>query len=105
MPQTNVLADWKANYPRDAAAQKPGGVTISTALIANAVPNKTQPFTATIQMVSLMEEKSVVEGNLDQPIVEAPEELDEEIDEPEEHDENGDPKPRRRSHHKVKHRR
>jgi hypothetical protein len=42
MPQTNVLPDWVATYPRDAAAQKPGGVTISTTLIANAVPNKPQ---------------------------------------------------------------
>lgn len=50
MPQTNVLPDWKATYVHDAPCQKPGGITVSTALIANAVPNKPTYTAGTIQM-------------------------------------------------------
>jgi len=42
MPQNTELPLWKAGYPITAPAQKPGGVTISTALWAHAVPNKPQ---------------------------------------------------------------
>jgi hypothetical protein len=48
MPQTTVLPEWKDTYPILAPAQKPGGVTVSTTLISNAVPNKPQPWTGTI---------------------------------------------------------
>jgi hypothetical protein len=54
MPQTNVLPDWKATYVRDAPAQKPGGVTVSTALGATAVPNKPTYAAGTIQMTQLL---------------------------------------------------
>lgn len=49
MPQTTYLPLYKASYPILAPAQKPGGVTVSAVLIANAVPNKPQPGTPTIQ--------------------------------------------------------
>lgn len=48
MPQTTVIPAWKAEVPILTPAQKPGGVTISTTLIANAVPNKPQPWTSTM---------------------------------------------------------
>jgi hypothetical protein len=53
MPQTNVIPDWKATYVHDAPVQKPGGVTVSTALIATAVPNKPTYVAGTIQMASV----------------------------------------------------
>ena len=49
MPQTTVLPAWKAGFPIENPAQKPGGVVVSTTLIANAVPNKPQPGSPTIQ--------------------------------------------------------
>ncbi len=39
MPQNNYLPLFRATYPLLAPAQKPGGVTVSTTLPANAVPN------------------------------------------------------------------
>jgi hypothetical protein len=52
MPQNNVLPDWRATYPNDAPAQKPGGVTVSTTATAPRVPNKFTYNAGTIQMVS-----------------------------------------------------
>jgi hypothetical protein len=54
MPQTTYLPAYKADYPILAKAQKPGGVVVSTTLIANAVPNKPTPFTSTIQATQLL---------------------------------------------------
>jgi hypothetical protein len=51
MPQNNVLPDWRATYPNDAPAQKPGGVTVATTATAPRVPNKFTYAAGTIQMV------------------------------------------------------
>jgi hypothetical protein len=100
MPQTNVLPDWKATYPADAKVQKPGGVTISTTLIATAVPNKPQ-WTGT-QMAVGSEEHTASLAQA--PVVEAEAQPEEEVvehepeTEEEDTDENGHPKPRRQPH-------
>jgi hypothetical protein len=49
MPQNNVLPDWRATYPNDAPAQKPGGVTVATTATAPRVPNKPSYSAGTIQ--------------------------------------------------------
>jgi hypothetical protein len=49
MPQNNVLPDWRATYPNDAPAQKPGGVTVATTATAPRVPNKPTYSAGTIQ--------------------------------------------------------
>jgi hypothetical protein len=49
MPQNNVLPDWRATYPNDAPAQKPGGVTVVTTATAPRVPNKPTYSAGTIQ--------------------------------------------------------
>jgi hypothetical protein len=54
MPQTTYLPVFKADYPLLCKVQKPGGVVVSSTLIANAVPNKFQPFTSTIQATQLL---------------------------------------------------
>lgn len=88
MPQTTVIPAWKAEVPILTPAQKPGGVTISTTLIANAVPNKPQPWTATTVAVA----EAKVEGEEVAP--EEEEVHEEEEGTEEENDENGHPKPR-----------
>jgi hypothetical protein len=87
MPQTNVLQDWKNTYPLDAAAQKPGGVTISTTLWTHAVPNKPQ-WTGTQMMTA--EEESHGEAAQEEEEV-----YDDSEEEETEEDENGHPRPRR----------
>jgi hypothetical protein len=49
MPQTTYLPIYTAEYPILAKAQKPGGVTVLSAVSAGDVPNKPTPFTSTIQ--------------------------------------------------------
>jgi hypothetical protein len=61
MPQTNYLPLYKAGYPLLAPVQKPGGVTVSTTLIATAVPNKPTYVAGTIQMVGMEVEKPAPE--------------------------------------------
>lgn len=99
MPQTTVLQEWKNNYPLLAPAQKPGGVTISTTLIANAVPNKPQPWTPSTITAPFVVESSEVAATEEEA---APEEVHEEEETEEENDENGHPKPtaRRGSQHR-----
>lgn len=109
MPQTTVLPQYKADYPILAKVQKPGGVTVSTTLIATAVPNKPTYTAGTIQMASLSAEEDTglkTEEEVGEEVSE--EEVIEENEEEEtiEHDENGHPKPRRsKPHRRVKSRR
>jgi hypothetical protein len=110
MPQTTVLPVYTAEYPILAKAQKPGGVTVLSAVGAGDVPNKPTMFTATIQVASLAvaeeAEASVAEEEVvDESVEETVEEVGEEAEE-EEKDDNGDPKPRRaKPHHRGKSRR
>ena len=71
MPQNNVLPDWRATYPNDAPAQKPGGVTVSTALGATAVPNKPTYTAGTIQIAETEDMEAPAE---EAPAEEAPSE-------------------------------
>lgn len=89
MPQTNVIPDWKLTYPNDAPAQKPGGVTVSTALGAHAVPNKPTFAAGTIQSFeAFMEEVAAWDAartaaSEDEPgaVEDEPVEEEEEVDE------------------------
>lgn len=98
MPQTTVIPAWKATYPIEAPAQKPGGVAVSTALGANAVPNKPTPWQGTETVITSAgvhgaqaeaseEEVHEEEGTEAEGEAEASEE--------EVRDENGHPQPRR----------
>jgi hypothetical protein len=51
MPQTTYLSLWTAEYPITAKVQKPGGVTVLSAVGAGDVPNKPTYTAGTIQMV------------------------------------------------------
>ncbi len=75
MPQTTVLPQYKADYPILAKVQKPGGVTVSTTLIATAVPNKPTYVAGTIQLAEFEPPKP--------PDVREPVEEVREIEEPE----------------------
>jgi hypothetical protein len=55
MPQTTYLPVYTADYPILAKAQKPGGVTVLSAVGAGDVPNKPTYVAGTIQMVSVEE--------------------------------------------------
>jgi hypothetical protein len=102
MPQTNVLPDWKLTYPNDAKAQKVPGVTISTTLGANAVPNKPTYAAGTIQIVSLdatLEEAAASEETpTEEAVVKTQEDAEEEnMEEIEDEDGDGDDGPSRRT--------
>jgi hypothetical protein len=56
MPQTTYLSVYTADYPILAKAQKPGGITVLSAVGAGDVPNKPTYTAGTIQMVSVEEE-------------------------------------------------
>jgi hypothetical protein len=66
MPQTTYLPVFTADYPILAKAQKPGGVTVLSAVSAGDVPNKPTYSAGTIQMTMLLaateEVVSEVEG-------------------------------------------
>lgn len=62
MPQTTYLPMYTASYPLLCKVQKPGGVTVSSVLIATAVPNKFQPFTSTIQMTQQLNPEELGEA-------------------------------------------
>lgn len=111
MPQNNVIPDWKATYPHDAPAQKPGGVTVSTALGANAVPNKPTPWQGTETIVTALGVESV-EATAEEEeegtsrfhaAVGDEDEVEEEgeSEEGDDTDENGHPKPRRKTSRTV----
>jgi hypothetical protein len=60
MPQTTYLPVYTADYPILAKAQKPGGVTVLSAVGAGDVPNKPTYAAGTIQMTqSLMSEETI----------------------------------------------
>jgi hypothetical protein len=67
MPQTTYLPIYTAEYPILAKAQKPGGVTVLSAVGAGDVPNKPTPFTATIQMAQESMSEAEAEGNPGNP--------------------------------------
>jgi hypothetical protein len=67
MPQTTYLPVYTAEYPILAKAQKPGGVTVLSAVGAGDVPNKTVPFTATIQMAQELMPAAEAEENSGNP--------------------------------------
>jgi hypothetical protein len=52
MPQTTMLPVFTADYPILAKAQKPGGVTVLSAVGPGDVPNKPTYAAGTIQMLS-----------------------------------------------------
>jgi hypothetical protein len=106
MPQNNVLPDWRATYPNDAPAQKPGGVTVATTATAPRVPNKPSYSAGTIQMVDFesgqmkfeapAEVTAEVEAPAEEAKIETQEDAEEEnMEEVEEEGEDGDGKPRR----------
>ena len=96
MPQTTEKPLYAAAYPILAKAQKPGGVTVLSAVTGGDVPNKPVPGTPTIQMAVLgeqLQQEKQSEG-VEEDVEEVePEEVDEEV---EEEDENGDPVKRTR---------
>ena len=96
MPQTTYLPAYKADYPITAKVQKPGGVTVSVALIATAVPNKPTYVAGTIQS---LEEYLVAVAEWDAQRAQeaaAGEPAEEEHEEVEEDDGNGGTVKRRR---------
>ena|SRR6516164_9251466 len=95
MPQNNVLPDWRATYPNDAPAQKPGGVTVATNAAAPRVPNKPTYAAGTIQSFeSLLE--AVAEWDAQQAAAREEAPAEEEHEEVEEDDGNGGTVKRRR---------
>jgi hypothetical protein len=68
MPQNNVLPDWRATYPNDAPAQKPGGVTVATTATAPRVPNKPSYSAGTIQMVDFESGEMKFEAPTEAPV-------------------------------------
>lgn len=120
MPQTTERPLFLAAYPLLAPAQKPPGITISTALWSKAVPNKPQ-WTGTQfaeQQPDMTGDEAEGEGEPRRNVtltttrtvsVEDPDETEaeanaeEETEDEPEHDENGHPKPRtrkRKPHHR-----
>lgn len=92
MPQNNVLPDWRATYPNDAPAQKPGGVTVSTTATAPRVPNKFTYAAGTIQSVDLeMMIKTKIADEVREQVQEAAPHTQDEVEEAEmeEAEENG----------------
>jgi hypothetical protein len=69
MPQTTYLPVYTAEYPILAKAQKPGGVTVLSAVSAGDVPNKPTYLAGTIQMVSLVETVTE-EASTENPVAE-----------------------------------
>jgi hypothetical protein len=93
MPQTTYLPVYTADYPILAKAQKPGGVTVLSAVGAGDVPNKPTFTAGTIQMVSLDAAPEAEEAK-----VTTQEEVEEEpVDEVEDEDGDGDDGPARRT--------
>jgi hypothetical protein len=78
MPQTTMLPVFTADYPILAKAQKPGGVTVLSAVGPGDVPNKPTYVAGTIQIATeATEEAESVEGA--NPVEEAePEQVEEE---------------------------
>jgi hypothetical protein len=62
MPQTTYLPVYTADYPILAKAQKPGGVTVLSAVGAGDVPNKPTYSAGTIQMTMLLAEEPETEA-------------------------------------------
>jgi hypothetical protein len=83
MPQTTYLPIYTAEYPILAKAQKPGGVTVLSAVSGGDVPNKPTYVAGTIQMVSLEAEEEAAKAEVHEEEVheEEPNEDEEEVDE------------------------
>lgn len=61
MPQTTYMPLYAASYPILAKVQKPGGVTVLSAVTAGDVPNKPTYSAGTIQMASFEAEPQSAE--------------------------------------------
>jgi len=89
MPQTTVLPDWRATYPIEAPAMKPGGVTVATNAAAPRVPNKPTYLAGTIQSFeTFLAEVAAWDEEQAQARAAAEEELEEEPEEEEEYEED-----------------
>jgi hypothetical protein len=97
MPQTTYLPVYTADYPILAKAQKPGGVTVLSAVGAGDVPNKPTYTAGTIQMVGALSEEtkeaSAEEATEEEHSPHTQDEVeDAEMEEAEENGEDGEPR-------------
>ena len=91
MPQTTYRTVYAADYPILAKAQKPGGVTVLSAVSANDVPNKHTYTAGTIQMLAPVEELRQITDESETQAEEVEAEVEEESE-----DEDPEPTPHRR---------